>query len=224
MSKTSRGGWLVPALMAALSLVPIAAGASRMIELSEAATDPSSTGAQYSGDDAPLLIHILSGVIFALMVAYQTAPGPRVRHPMGHRILGRVAVSLGMIASATGVWLIVGYPMSQMATALGNAVRVTFAVALAFSIMLAVVSIRRRQTLKHRFWMIRAFAIAIAGSTQAVLIGGWSALIGEPRRDTIALLLTLGFAINSLIAEFRIQQIFRQSKQPQSFQDRKVME
>jgi hypothetical protein len=50
--------------------------------------------------------------------------------------------------------------------------------------------------------MIRAFAVAVAASTQAVFMGIRFATIGDPSPKLATALLTLGFGLNAVSAEW----------------------
>ena len=102
--------------------------------------------------------------------------------------------------------------MSPLATGFGNSVRAFFAGVLALSIILGANAARRRDLARHRAWMIRAFAIAVAGATQAVLIGSWSAIHGSAGAEEITVLLTIGFLFNAALAEARIRRVAPQIK------------
>lgn len=204
--------WVAPLLMAIVSLVPVAAGANRLFELKKPGMSNGLMMARYGGEYVELVLHIFAGVLFALLVAYQTVPESRSCRPGHHRLIGRIAAGLGLIAALSGLWLIVGYPMSPLATQFGDSVRVFFDAALGGAIGFGVIAARRRDIIRHRAWMIRAFTIAIAGSTQAILIGTWFAIDGEPAPEAIAFLQTIGFLINFALAELRIHLVAPQIK------------
>ena len=196
--------WRIPALLIGISLVPFAATAFRLMWLSDSNAAPDPAMDRFDGNWAMLVIHILSGCVFLLMAAPQFSPELRARHRRWHRASGRVTICIGIVAGLSGVWLVLGYPPSELATPLMDAARVTFGMALAGSVVLAFVAIRRRDVQKHRAWMIRAFALAVAGSTQALLIGLWVAFVGALTPYSATALITLGFAVNLAFAEWRI--------------------
>jgi hypothetical protein len=56
-------------------------------------------------------------------------------------------------------------------------------------------------TAVHRVWMIRSFALGVAGTTQALLIGVWTATVGPLSPESATLLIPLGFAVNIVVGE-----------------------
>jgi len=50
------------------------------------------------------------------------------------------------------------------------------------SIVLGFAAMRRREIARHRAWMIRAYAIALAAGTQAFAVGVGGALVGDAVR------------------------------------------
>lgn len=207
MLRTKLAPWRIPALTIFFSLVPFAATVNRLIWLNNPDHLPDPTADRFVGDPLALVLHILIGSFFLILAAFQFSPELRTRYRARHRYAGRVAGLFGFIAALTGIWLIVGFPMSPMATVASNGVRLFFSVVLGMSIILAIAAARRRDFAHHRAWMVRAFAIGVAGSTQAVLLGTWVAIAGTLTPQAVTVLLTLGFAINIAIAEARIRKV-----------------
>jgi len=197
--------WRVPVLLIGLSLVPFAATASRLIWLASADAVPDPAMTRFGGDWATLVAHILLGSMFLILAAFQYSPELRIRHRLWHRVSGRIAMIAGTLAGLSGIWLVIAYPPSSLATLVMDTLRVFFGAALAGSIALAFAAIRRSDVPAHRAWMIRAFAIAIAGSTQALVIGLWLAFSQTLTPDSATALITLGFVINITVAEWRIR-------------------
>jgi uncharacterized membrane protein YozB (DUF420 family) len=193
--------WRLPAFLIALSLVPFAATAHRLLWLADAgrAADPAMD--RYGGDWSVLLAHILSGAVFLLLAALQFSPALRARRPGWHRSAGRIAMLAGGLAGVSGVWLILGFPPGALATGVQAAVRAGFGAALAVSILLAWSAIRAGDAARHRAWMIRAVAIASAGTSQALLIGLWLFAAGPLTPASATLMITLGFVLNIAVAE-----------------------
>lgn len=196
--------WRVPVALITLSLVPFMATANRLIWLSsaDAASDPAM--ARFDGAWGMLATHILCGSVFLLLSALQFSPEFRTSHRMWHRVFGKIAMTAGVIAGLSGVGLVVSYPPSELATPLMDTLRVIFGAALAAAIFVALRAIRQGDVASHRAWMIRAFALAVAGSTQAVVIGLWLALIGDLTPESATALIAFGFALNIAFAEWCI--------------------
>ncbi|MFY0613184.1 MAG: DUF2306 domain-containing protein [Hyphomicrobiaceae bacterium] len=198
--------WHVPMLLISLSLIPFAATTNRLISLIHAdPVAPDSAMTRYGGDWGMLVGHILIGCLFLILAAFQFSPELRVRYRLWHRVSGKIAMVAGITAGLSGIWLVLAYPPSPLATLLMDALRVLFGAALAGSIVLAFLAICRRDVPRHRAWMIRAFSIAVAGSTQALVIGLWLAAAQKLTPDSATVLIGLGFVINLAVAEWCIR-------------------
>ncbi|SMR70632.1 Predicted membrane protein [Aliiroseovarius halocynthiae] len=196
--------WRIPLRLIGLSLLPFMSSASRLISIGnqDAAQDPNV--ARFDGSWEILVVHILCGSLFLLLAAVQFSPELWASYRAWHRTAGKVAMVAGVIAGASGMWLILAYPRGELATLTLDIVRVGFAAALVVSIIAAVAAIRRSDVVRHRAWMIRAFALAVSGSTQALVIGIWLGAIGPLTPQSATSLITIGFAINIAFAEWWI--------------------
>jgi hypothetical protein len=67
---------------------------------------------------------------------------------------------------------------------------------------MGVLAIRRRDFVRHSVWMTRAYAVAVAAGTQAVVIAPWIILVGPLSELIKALLMGLAWVINLAVAEF----------------------
>ena len=201
----------ISALLIGVSLLPFAATTNRLLWLSGASATPDPAMERFGGDWTMLVIHIVLGSSFLILAAPQFSPEIRSRHRRWHRAAGRIAMALGFVTGLSGVWLVLAYPPSELATPVMDASRVIFGAALAVFIILAFAAIRRRDIQSHRAWMIRAFALAVAGSTQALLIGLWLAFSGELTPNSATALITLGFVSNIAFAEWRLRALSQSS-------------
>jgi len=102
------------------------------------------------------------------------------------------------------MWLAVFFkgPPEEFALAM---VRLVFAVPMIIFLVMAVLAITRRDFTAHGAWMTRAFAIAVTGGTQALVIILWSIPFGEVDTSGETWLVGAGFVINSVVAELLIQ-------------------
>lgn len=108
MTASARQTWLVPAGLVLLSVVPVAAGGARLVELSNgAAVTPDN--ARCFAAPAPVL-HIVSATVDSVLGAFQFARGFRRRRRGWHRAAGRVLVVCGLIAALSGLWMTQFYP------------------------------------------------------------------------------------------------------------------
>ena len=114
-------------------------------------------------------------------------------------------VPAGLIAALSGVWLGVSFSgaLDEFAVAM---VRLFFLVPMTLFLVLAVMAITRRDFVAHGSWMTRAYAIAVAGGTQALVLILWTIPFGDVDASGEAWFVASGFVINSLAAELLIRQ------------------
>ena len=94
-------------------------------------------------------------------------------------------------------------------------VRLVFAVPMIAFLVCAVLAITRRDFSSHGAWMTRAYAIAVASGTQALVVVLWTIPFGEVDAAAETWLVAVGFAINSLVAEGLIRRRSRRRTPPQ---------
>jgi uncharacterized membrane protein len=187
----------------ALSVVPLVAGTLRLVQL---AGGPALMPAdrRFTGFPAALVVHIVGAGVFALVGVFQFVPRFRRRHPAWHRRAGRLVAGAGVAVSGSALWLTLFYEPQPSSGALLYVLRLVFASAMAASLVLGVVAIRRGDVTTHRAWMIRAYAIGLAAGTQAFTKGVTGAVLG-----TGALAMDLasgaGWLINLAVAEWAVR-------------------
>ncbi|GLW31538.1 hypothetical protein Areg01_44780 [Actinoplanes regularis] len=199
-----RGGWRIPAALIALSLVPSIAGAHRLGEL---ATNVPVTeeNARFFDMPVPVVAHIIAAILYCVVGAFQFAPAFRRRRPRWHRVAGRFLVAAGSTVAVSGMWMAVFYDLPPVDGVLVEIMRLIVGTVTVVSLVLAVVTIRRRDIASHRAWMIRAYALAQGAGTQvfthlpALLIGG------TPSVGARAVMMAAGWIINILVAEWIIR-------------------
>ena len=87
-SKTRSAKWLVAALLL-LSVIPIAAGAFRLTQLAGGA-QITPANARFFASPLPVVLHILSASVYAILGAFQFANAFRRRWPAWHLWAGVV--------------------------------------------------------------------------------------------------------------------------------------
>ena len=92
--------------------------------------------------------------------------------------------------------------------------RPAFSTAMVASIVLGFAAIRRLEITRHRAWMIRAYAIALAAGTQAFTVGVGGALFGD---GVLAHDLSIASAwpINLAVAEWAVRRRPAPRRRPQ---------
>lgn len=197
--------WPVPAGLILLSLIPVLAGAARLTELTGgAAITPQN--ARFFASPVPVVVHIVSVTVYSLLGAFQFVPALRGRRGW-HRTAGSILIPAGLLTALSGLWMSAFYPLPDGDTDVP--LRILFGSAMLASIVMGVVAIRRRDFVRHSVWMTRAYAIAVAAGTQALVIAPWILLAGPPSELIKALLMGLAWVINLAVAELII---FRRAK------------
>ncbi len=197
--------WRLSAALIALTLVPMAGGAIRLSALTGgAAVTPAN--ARFIASPAPVVLHIVSAIVYCLLGALQFAPTFRRRRPGWHRVVGRVLIPLGLVAALSGLWMTVFYPNAPGDGALLAGIRLVVGAGMVLSLVLGFTAIRRRDIARHRAWMIRGYAIGQGAGTQVVTGMLWALFVGVPGEMARALLLMGGsWAINLVVAEWFIR-------------------
>lgn len=117
----------------------------------------------FAAHHALTLLHVVPGALFLLFAPVQFSSRIRSRNPALHRWSGRILLPLLVVTVIPGMYFGVRIPYGGPGEAVAVAL---FGAALLVSIVVAFVAIRRRQIARHREWMIRVFAFAVAISTQ----------------------------------------------------------
>ncbi len=195
--------WAVPAALLGLSLIPVAAGTMRLIQL---AGGPAVLPAdhRFASFPLPLVVHIVGATTYALVGIVQFVPKFRRRHPDWHRRAGRILTAAGLLVAASAIWMTPFYARQPGTGALLYLLRLTFGSAMAACLILGFTAIRRRDIAGHRAWMIRAYAIGLAAGTQAFTEGIGSAVSGTGVVQA-DLAKAAGWAINLAVAEWAIR-------------------
>jgi len=195
--------WLVPAGLIALSLVPLLIGSLRLVELS-GGPEVTPENARFSASPLPVILHIVSAIVYTVLGALQFSPGLRRRRPRWHRLAGRLVVISGLVVALSALWLNQFYARPAGSGELLYVFRLVFGFGMALSIVLGFVAIRRRDVTHHRAWMIRAYAIGVAAGTQVFTQGFGGAIFGTSELS-MALLAGAGWIINLAVAELAIR-------------------
>ena len=191
--------WIVPIALVALGTIPVIAGSLRLVDLSSG-TEVLPADAQFDASPVPVVIHIVSAAMFAIVGAFQFSPVIRRRRPAWHRRAGRVLVVAGLGVALSALWLNQFFPRAEGAREVLYPLRMVFGAAMVITILLGFAAARRRDFAHHRAWMIRSYAIGLVAGTQVLTLGFGEALLGHDDL-TIALLMAVAWAINLAVAE-----------------------
>ena len=200
---TRTSTWGVPIALVALATVPVIAGSLRLVDLStgSAVLPPNP---RFSASPLPVVIHIVSATVFAMLGAFQFSARFRRRHRAWHRRAGRIVMVAGLGVALSALWMNQFFPRAATARELVYPLRLVFALAMVVTIALGFLAARRRDFADHRAWMIRTYAIGIVAGTQVFTLGIGGATFGHGDVTT-ALLLAAAWAINLTVAEWTIR-------------------
>ncbi|WP_236788724.1 DUF2306 domain-containing protein [Amycolatopsis sp. GM8] len=195
---------LVPAGLLVLSVVPVVAGAMRVTELSSGA-EITPDNARFFATPLPVVVHICAVTVYAILGAFQFAPGLRRRRPGWHRWAGRLLVPSGLAGALAGLWMTLFYPRPGNVGDLLTGFRLVFGSAWILFLVLGFAAILRRDVSRHRAWMIRAYAVAMGAGTQVFTNLAWVLAAGTPGRLGNTIVMFAGWAINLAVAEWAIR-------------------
>ena len=186
------------------------AGALRLVELSGSpSTLP--TDARYDASPLPVVVHIVTATVFAIVGALQFSPQLRRRHPGWHRRAGRVLVVAGLAVAISALWLNQFFPREGATREVLYPLRTVFGATMIVTIGLGFLAARRRDFARHRAWMIRSYAIGLVAGTQVFTLGVGAVVFGTGNLAT-ALLMAAAWAINLAVAERAVRRTKTRSR------------
>jgi len=211
MSSATRADWLIPAGLVALSIVPIAGGAFRLVQLTSGA-EITPDNARFFAAPWSVVGHIVSSVVFCVLGAFQFAPGFRRRNPGWHRAAGRVLVPCGMVAALTGLWMTQTRPPANFSGPLPASfdgpllyvIRLLAGSGMAASLCLGLAAVLRRNIPGHEAWMVRGYALGLGAGTQVFTHLPWFLFPGVRGEMARTLCMGAGWVINLAVAEWLI--------------------
>jgi hypothetical protein len=121
---------------------------------------------RFAAHPVATLLHIVPGAIFLVLAPLQFMARVRDRHVRFHRWSGRVAILAAWVSGLAGLYFGLFMPYAGSSEAIAIAL---FGGLLLVAVSLGFVSIRSGRVSRHREWMIRAFALAVAISTVRVV-------------------------------------------------------
>lgn len=198
----SGSSWRVPAALLALMIIPLVSSSLRLVEI---AGGPQLLPTNPRIDDlpAPLVLHVVSAAVYAVVGALQFPARIRRRHLGWHRRAGRVLVGAGLVVAGSGLWMTLFYPGAPGGDLLWS-VRLVVGSVMAGCVVLGLAAIRRRDIAAHRAWMIRAYALALAAGTQTLTQGVGEGVFGTTDLST-ALSISAGWVLNAAVAEWLVR-------------------
>ena len=198
--------WLIPTGLICLSLVPAVGGSVRLAELgSGVEIEMLPDSARIASAPIPIVIHIISVIIYSILGAFQFAPGFRRRHRGWHRAAGRILIPSGLVVALSGLWMTQFSPLPWHDIGPLYWVRLVVGLGMAVSILLGTLAIRQRNFAQHGAWMIRAYALGVGAGTQVFVLLPWAFFPSIHSELTRAILMAIAWIINLAVAEWVIQ-------------------
>ncbi len=202
-ARAASAKWVVAALIL-LSAIPLAAGVFRLSQLAGGA-EITPANARFFAAPLPVVLHIISAGVYAVLGAFQFVPSLRRRRNGWHRIAGRILIPSGLIVALSGLWMTLFYPWPAGDGVILYGLRLFFGSAMLLAILLGSAAIRQRDFVRHGHWMLRGYAIGMGAGTQ-VLTGMVASIVADPPTElSRALLMGAGWVINLAVAEWIIR-------------------
>jgi uncharacterized membrane protein len=203
-TRRDRRFWITVVILCAIGA---GAAARRIVAL---ATTPIAGSSQLANMDAHFaakagmtLLHVVPSLLFVLLVPLQFISSLRRRHPRLHRWIGRVVMSLGLVAGISALWLS-AHPVGGLVE--GSAT-ILFGCFFLFALGKAWWHIRNGRVALHREWVTRMVAIALGVATTRPIMGVFfatSPLTGLTPQQFFGPAMWLGFISTYLAAEIWI--------------------
>jgi uncharacterized membrane protein len=197
-----RRDWWIPTSLIALTFVPAAAGAARLVDLSSGRTEEN---ARFFDLPVPIIVHILGATTYCLLGAFQFMPSFRRRRPGWHRVSGRILVPAGLAAAISGLWMATLHDLPAQDNTVLMWLRVGFGSLMVAGLVLGLLAIRRRDITTHQRWMARAYAVAQGAGTQALVLGPIALLVEQPGASVKAAGMGFAWVLNLVVAEWLVR-------------------
>jgi uncharacterized membrane protein len=197
-----RRDWWIPASLIALTFVPAAAGAARLVDLSSGRTEEN---ARFFDLPVPVVVHILGATTYCLLGAFQFMPSFRRKRPGWHRVSGRILVPAGLAAALSGLWMATLHDLPAEDNTALMGMRVVFGSLMVAGLVLGVRAILRRDVRTHQRWMARAYAVAQGAGTQALVLGPIAVLVDQPGASLKATGMGFAWVLNLVVAEWLVR-------------------
>jgi len=147
-----------------LSLLPAGGGMFRLFQLTTGTV--TEANARFFDEPIPVILHIIAIVLYSVLGSFQFSRPFRHKHPRFHRTVGKILIPSAFIVALTGLWMTLFYDLPPLDGTWLNIVRIIVGLWMLYSLVFAVLAIRKRQFREHGKWMMRAYAIAMAATVQ----------------------------------------------------------
>jgi len=203
MNKSAKTDSLVVGGLLLLSVVPLVAGALRIVELLGGA-EITTENARFFAAPIPVTIHMVSALLFCILGAFQFSAHLRRKRPNWHRAGGRIALPMGFSTALSGLWMTQFYPWAGYDGLALYVIRLLVGTAMVLSLVLALSAIRKRDIPSHLIWMTRAYALGMGAGTQVFTHIPWFLFPDMQGELARTLSMASGWAINIGVAQWAI--------------------
>lgn len=135
-------------------------------------------------------MHVLGGATFGILGPLQFSRVLMHRYGLLHRVLGRVFVAAGAMISLSSLGLLWHFPDTYSVAM--NSGRLLFGIALGVALTMAMLAIYHQDIIRHRNWMIRAYAIGIGATAVTMVFFPIYVITGEPPKGLASDIAFLG--------------------------------
>lgn len=141
-------------------------------------------------------LHSLAGVLFGVLGPLQFVRALRRRFGTLHRLAGRAFVLAGAGLALSGLGLLL--QVESITTSLLDTARGFFGLALIAALALGVAAARAGDMIRHRAWMIRAYAIGMGTGIVALVMFPIYLITGEPIAGLVSDIAVVGMWLLSI--------------------------
>ena len=189
-----------------LALIPVLTGIVILISMQQGTlntlTEPQDLIRRASYPWA-LTGHIIGGSAILILGFAQFSARLRRACPACHRWTGRALIMLGVFFALSSLWMNFS-DQAMAASALHDGAQNVVAVLFLIVLGLGLAAIRRRDVVRHRVWMLRAYALTLGAATQTVMLLPVFLIYGEVEGTAFDLVFISGWLINLAVAEVLI--------------------
>jgi uncharacterized membrane protein len=211
----------MPLLMtlAICTCIPVVMAAFRVVQIPLGALPEDSL--RLASAPIAYFVHALAGVLFGVLGPLQWVRAVRLRFGTLHRLAGRVFAVAGAGLALSGLGLLL--QVESITTGLLDGARGVFGLALLAALVRGVAAARAHDMLRHRAWMIRAYAIGIGTGTVALVMFPIYLITGEPVRGLASDIVVVGmWLINIAVGEWCVRRPSTARSEPSNQATRRV--
>lgn len=199
MTSQKRRGWVLPAFLLLIVILPSFMATMRLIDTLAPLPTPNILN-QTIVPGFALSLHGCFAVGFLLLGALQILPDFRRRHPRWHRSAGKLAWGFGLIGALSGLWVTLAYPTISGPLLYWG--RIGASSVWLLSMLMAAWALHRCQWQQHGRWMLRAYALTLPAGTLAIFLLPLVLILGEGHQILEEGVQVLAWPLHLLVLEW----------------------